>query len=88
MTLTRAGALTEKDQAKINAANAKSARMTQMKSRMSNLHLKLVCMIQKLKVNLTKYKNTKDEVEAETERGALALLIQAYWPKMEVMMQL
>ena len=82
--MTRAGALTEKEQAKINAANAKSARMTQMKSRMSNLHLKLVCMIQKLKVNLTEHKNTKDEVEAETERGALVLLIQANWPKTEV----
>ena len=81
--MTRAGALTEKEQAKINAANAKSARMTQMKSRMSNLQLKLECMIQKLKVNLTEYKNTKDEVEAETERDASALLIQANWPKME-----
>ena len=57
--------------------------MTQMKSRMSNLQLKLECMIQKLKVNITDYKDTKDEVGAETERDASALLIQANWPKME-----
>ena len=42
MTVTRTGALVEKEkeeQAKINAANVKSARMTKMKSRMSNLQL-------------------------------------------------
>ena len=54
MTAIRAGALTVKEQAeeaKINGANSKSARMTQTKSRMSNLQLKLECMIQKLKGN-------------------------------------
>ena len=49
MPETRSGAQAEKElaeQAKINAANAKSATMTQMKSRMSILQLKLKCMIQ------------------------------------------
>ena len=48
MTVIRTGAFAEKEQAekaKINAANAKSARMTQMKSRMSNLQLRLDCMM-------------------------------------------
>ena len=72
--MTRAGALTEKEQAKINAANAKSARMTQMKSRMSNLHLKLVCVVQKLKVNLTEYKNTHDWINEKLYEGDLQTL--------------
>ena len=61
MTVTRTGALAEKEkeeQAKVNAANAKSARMTQVKSRMSHLQIKLECTIQKLKVNLTDYRDT------------------------------
>ena len=37
----------------------------------------------KLKVNLTIYKDTEDEVGAETERDASSLLIQANWTKME-----
>ena len=44
MTVTRTGALVQRkkeEQAKINAANAKSARMTQVKSRMSNLQTKI-----------------------------------------------
>ena len=50
MTVIRTGAFAEKEQAekaKINAANAKRARMTNMKSRMSNLQLKIECMIKK-----------------------------------------
>ena len=61
MTVTRTGALAEREkeeQAKVNAANAKSARMTQVKSTMSNFQLELECMIQKLKVNLTDYRDT------------------------------
>ena len=37
----------------------------------------------KLEVNLTDYKDTEDEVGAETERDASALLIQANRPIME-----
>ena len=40
-------------------------------------------MIQKLKVNLTDYRDTKEEVGAEEERDAPALFIQKNWPKME-----
>ena len=39
--------------------------------------------MQKLKVNLTDYRDTKDEGGAETERNGTALVIQASWPKME-----
>ena len=72
MTQTRKGAEAEEqqkaEQAKINAANARSAALTQMKSKVSNSKLKLVMSMNKLKENLTRYRDTKDEVGAETER--------------------
>ena len=72
MTVNRIGAQAEKqqkaEQSKINAANARSAALTQMKSKVSNSKLKLVMSMNKLKENLTRYRDTKDEVGAETER--------------------
>ena len=87
MTVTRTGAQAEEqqkeEQAKLNAANARSARLTQMKSKVSNSKLKLVMLMNKLKVNLTDYRDTKDEVGVETESDATVLLIQNNWPRME-----
>ena len=87
MTVTRIGAQAEEqqkaEQANINAANARSAAMTQMKSKVSNSKLKLVMLMNKLKVNLTDYRDTKDEVGIKTERDATVLLIQTNWPRLE-----
>ena len=40
-------------------------------------------MIQKLKVNMTDYRDSKEEVGAEEERDATVLVIQKNWSKME-----
>ena len=57
MTQTRKGAEAEvqqkAEQEKINAANARSAALTQMKSKVSNAQLKLSLLMNKLRVNLT-----------------------------------
>ena len=57
--------------------------MTHMKSKVSNEKLKLSLLMDRLKVNLTDYRGTKDEVGAKTERDATVLLIQTNWPKLE-----
>ena len=41
-----------------------------MKSKASNSQLKMSLLMNKLRVNLTDYRDTKDEVGAETERDA------------------
>ena len=79
MTVTRTGVHAEEqqkaEQAKINAANARSAVLTQMKSKVSNAKLMFSFLVNKLRVNLTDYRDTKDEVGEETERDATVLLI-------------
>ena len=87
MSQTRKGAEAEvqqkAEQEKINAANARSAALAQMKSKVSNVKLKLSLLMNKMRVNLTDYRDTKDEVGAETERDATVPLIQSNWPKLE-----
>ena len=71
MSQTRKGAEAEVQQKaereKINATNARRAALTQMKSKVSNAKLKLSLLMNKLRVNLTDYNNTKDKVGAETD---------------------
>ena len=67
----------------IYAANARSAAMTQMKSKVSNAQLKMSLLMNELRWNITEYRDIKDEVGAETERDATVLLIQSNWPKLE-----
>ena len=77
MTQTRKGAEAEvqqkAEQEKINAANTRSAALTRMKNQVSNAKLKLSLLMNKLRVNLTDYRDTKEEVGAETERDATVL---------------
>ena len=57
------GALADKDteeQAKVNAANAKIVKMTQVKTRMSILQTKLECAVGQLRGTFMDYSDTKD----------------------------
>ena len=64
MIQTRKGAEAEEqqksEQEKITAANARSAALTQMKSKVPNAQLKMSLLMNKLRVNLTDYRDTKD----------------------------
>ena len=61
----------------MNASKAKIAELMQMKSRVTNVKLKMSIFLRKLKMGLTDYRDLKDEVGVESERDATFIVIQS-----------
>ena len=71
------------EQAKVNAANAKIAKMNQVKTKMSNLQTKLECAVGQLRGTFMDYDEAKDDEDAKQERDIAIVVIQNKWDKTE-----
>ena len=87
MANTRSGTKTKEqaiaEQAELNTTNAKIAELMQMKSRVTNVKLKMSIFLRKMKMGLVNYRDLKDEVGEESERDATVIVIQNNWLKLE-----
>ena len=64
------------EQAKVNAANAKIAKMNQVKT-------KLECAVGQIRGTFMDYDEAKDDEDAKQERDIAIVVIQNKWNKME-----
>ena len=74
----------EQGKAEPAKTNAKIAELTQIKSKLSSsAKLKISLALRKLKMALPDYMALKEEVGEESERDAMAVVIQRNWPKLK-----